>query len=526
MVLWFLSSLFKRVYLFLTWAQPERLPLSLVNVPLDILDQIFETLLALEAASETVTQQPYGHELCNSACLIPVSETCRHIRSVALPWIFREVYNWDRNGADVWPDTLWPFLFTIHIRDFSVRHPSSIPLTSRIFAALPKLHNLTRVTLRLQAAIPFNLLIALAAIPNLSELEILQLRLDGPPPPDDLSFQSLSSLLIGICGFEGVIRVPNIDLGCELRNVVILLRRLSRQLTTLCVSGDLLSAEFCDLPWPKLRHFTAMDHAPRPFIPVPRLVAHMHALHSLAVLFAADLSLDYKQKELLPPFRLGIVNGGLLADSCPLLTSVSLASMPHDDPIFAQLSSSVESLHLLPMRELHSRIKHRDLREVRFYQESAFSALEHIAHLDRLTELSFTVLQHAPTPEFIRTIALQFPRLRSLQLGYFIRLEYDMHLVELSTTAALFEALRSVHGLRHLKISLDIYWSEMDRGPPARAAYIWMQELPNLERISYRWRRSHTAVPDHWYTWDRSVLLRPPPDPLPTDFPDDENERA
>ncbi|KAJ7766310.1 hypothetical protein DFH07DRAFT_809525 [Mycena maculata] len=503
-----------------TISTPERHPLTVTDVPTDILDLVFETLLDLEAA-----QQPYGHELCNSACLIPLSETCRYMRTVALPWIFREVYNWRRDGVDVWPDTLWRFFRTVHMRDRSVRHPSQIRLTPQVYCALPKMQALTKVTLRLHAAIPVELLSTLSLVRGLSVLEIHQVRFDGPPPPDNLSFPSLSSLLIGICGFQGVTRVPNIDHDFERHNVATLLRSLSHCLTRLHISGDLLSPQFCELFWRKLQLFTVTEHTPTPFIPIPQLVAQMPALQSLAVLFTADLSRD--RNDVFPPFRLGIMNGDLLTNLSPHLTSVSLSNMEHNDPIFGQLSSSLESLHLLPMRDLYTMEVPipASLREVRFYDQDAFIVLEHISHLDRLTDLSFTLIRHPPSPDLIRAIALKFPMLRCLQLGYFVRRQDDLYLVELRD-AALFESLRLVQHLRHLKLSLDIYWSSADRGPPAHAAYLLMQELPNLQTVSYRWRHYHTAAPDIWHTWDRSLLLHSPPPQLPKKIPEIELVRA
>ncbi|KAJ7850919.1 hypothetical protein B0H14DRAFT_3866477 [Mycena olivaceomarginata] len=518
MIFQFLSNLLSRRSL-PTVSAPQHHRPTLANGPTDILDQIFESLLDLEA-----TQQPYGHEVCNGASLIPVSETCRYLRAAALPWIFREVYNWRRSGVDVWPDTLRHLFRTVHLRDRSVRHPGQVQLTPEVYGALPRMPALTKVTLRLHAAIPVEVLSALSLVPCLSILEIHQVRFDGPQPPDILRFPSLRILLIGICGFRGVTRVADIDHDSERHNVTIFLRNFCSRLTTLCVSGDLLSAPFCQISWQKLQRFTVTDHTPTPFIPVPQLVAHMPALQSLAVLFTADLSRD--RNDLFPPFRLGRENEKSLITVPPRLASVSLANMQEDDPIFSQLPSSLESLHLLPMWDPYADdLPISDLREARLYPAAIFTVLNHISHLDQLTDLSFTVLQHFPPPEFIRSISQKFPLLRSLQLGYFMRREGDLYLVQLRDSA-FFESLRLFQNLRHLKLSLDIFWSSADRGPPAHAAYLLLQRLPNLERVSYRWRHYHTAAPDVWYTWDRSLLLDSPPPQLQEELPVVESVRA
>ncbi|KAJ7897700.1 hypothetical protein B0H14DRAFT_344773 [Mycena olivaceomarginata] len=64
-------------------------------------------------------------------------------------WIFRQVYNWSRKGSDVWPEALWPFIVTAHIRDRSYQYPGPIPLSADLFSALPMMRALTKVTLRL-----------------------------------------------------------------------------------------------------------------------------------------------------------------------------------------------------------------------------------------------------------------------------------------------------------------------------------------------------------------------------------------
>jgi hypothetical protein len=103
---------------------------------------------------------------------------------------------------------------------------------------------LTRVTLRLDAPIPSNLLISLSLVPNLTSLEIYQARLDGPTLPPGLAFMSLESLQISICGFQGVVRASGINREREIENVVALLKNVNDKLTTLQISGDLLSAGF------------------------------------------------------------------------------------------------------------------------------------------------------------------------------------------------------------------------------------------------------------------------------------------
>ncbi|KAJ6619103.1 hypothetical protein B0H10DRAFT_2217173 [Mycena sp. CBHHK59/15] len=108
-----------------------------------------------------------------------------------MPWIFCEVYNWSRASGDVWPDTLWQFFATVHIRDCSVSHPKDITLLNNMFSVLTMMCTLTKVDLRLAAPIPPALLAALSLVPHLKRLEIHQARLDGPSVPRVLPFTSL-----------------------------------------------------------------------------------------------------------------------------------------------------------------------------------------------------------------------------------------------------------------------------------------------------------------------------------------------
>lgn len=57
----------------------------------------------------------YDYEVCPPPGLIALSSVCRDLRALAMPVIYREIYNWRRAGGDVWPDTLWPFFVCVLI---------------------------------------------------------------------------------------------------------------------------------------------------------------------------------------------------------------------------------------------------------------------------------------------------------------------------------------------------------------------------------------------------------------------------
>ncbi|KAJ7847118.1 hypothetical protein B0H14DRAFT_2770523 [Mycena olivaceomarginata] len=455
----------------------------------------------------------YDEERCMGAVLIPLSETCRHMRGTLKPWIYREVYNWSRTDGDVWPRSLWPLfrcddlcsheflsqqfplLSILHLRDRSVRHPKQILLKDDLFASLPTMTALARVTLRLVSQIPPDLLGGLSLIPNLTVLEIHQARFDGAAPPRVLAFPSLETLLISICGFRGVVRASSIDRTKENENVLALLQNTSDRLDTLQISGDLISG-----------------HTPTPYISVPDLVARMPAIRELSVLYSADLTrID---GELYPPFTLGIPGGENLARHCPLLNRVTLSNMGRVDPIFQQLPASLESLHLLAVRDHYiSGERPRPPREAAFTAIDVPIVLTSISRLDTLAELTLT-LEDFPTADMIRA------------LGRYYYSHGDVY-VEDVRDDTIIEALRELPNLTHLRLALDFLERQYNQEGPQESAARWlMAALPGLRVVEFFWEqelywRWVGLEPSRWQPWDRSVLLRGPTPPPRMSSPED-----
>lgn len=288
-----------------------------------------------------------------------------------------------------------------------------------MFDALLMMRSLIKVTLRLDAAIPADLLHTLSLLPQLGFLEIFQARFDGTAPYSSLPFLTLESLLICIVGFKGVVRHQNIDREKQASNIVALLKNISRGLTALQISGDLLHPEFLSLTWPQLRKFTATEHTPRPYIPVPDLVSQMPALRELSILYSADVSRDRDVGDMYPPFRLGSAAGELLTRSCPFLASVTLSNLEPTDPIFAQLPLALQSLHLRAMVDGYLPLEGfpKNLWEAPLTHATALITLEKISHLEDLTELSLTLDDFA-TAALIQRVASVFSRLQFLELDH------------------------------------------------------------------------------------------------------------
>ncbi|KAK6975080.1 hypothetical protein R3P38DRAFT_3238221 [Favolaschia claudopus] len=182
----------------------ETSQITLIAVPPDILHDIFDVLY--ECGRRNPVTDRYDLEVSKGRLLLPLSMCCRYLRAQTLPWIFREVYNWDMDDS-VWPETLWPFIrcdevlierklmlnsfSIINVRDRSLRNPGPIVLTPTMLDALTNMPAVVKVTVRLTSAIQVGLLHALSQAPQLKILEFFESRLDGTFSPSELSFPHL-----------------------------------------------------------------------------------------------------------------------------------------------------------------------------------------------------------------------------------------------------------------------------------------------------------------------------------------------
>ncbi|KAJ7187037.1 hypothetical protein C8R46DRAFT_1058647, partial [Mycena filopes] len=393
-------------------------PASLINLPTDVLHIIFDVLLDMFTDDQAYfwDEEPY----CGSR-LISLSGSCRYLREQTKPRIFREISNWlsGNSCADLWPQSIWPCIVQVTLRDRSHRHPDPITLSVDLFEALPLIPSLSKVVLRLGTAVPYGLLAALSSAPQLSSLEILHARLDGPLPPlGPPSFPSLRNLVICVWKLTAVVAARDVDAGMECDNVVTMLRCVCDRLTPLTISGDLLSHQFLQIQWPQLRKFGVTEHTPTPYLPVPVLIARMPALRELRILFSADLSRG--------------------------------ASELHD-PIFNQLPTSLEALHIVAAWDLYipEDTSPKETQETPLSPVAARTTIQHISHLANLVELTLT-LDHFPTATIIENVADAFPCLRILTLE-------DSKITEDVRDPALVEPLSRLTQLTHLRISLD-FW--------------------------------------------------------------------
>ncbi|KAJ7472052.1 hypothetical protein FB451DRAFT_313658 [Mycena latifolia] len=169
-------------------------------------------------------------------------------------------------------------------------------------------------------------------------------RLDGPSLRfARLSFASLESLVMCIWKFTVAVGTREVDRQCECNNVVALLQAVSGSLTTLTISGDLLSLHFLSLKWPHLQKFVITEHTPTPYLSVPELTSQMPALR-VQVLFSADLA--RRDTELRPPFALGTLGR--------LWMRLRISALLHSS-IYSMLILSSVSFHKIWMRSISER---------------------------------------------------------------------------------------------------------------------------------------------------------------------------
>ncbi|KAK7014192.1 hypothetical protein R3P38DRAFT_3001502 [Favolaschia claudopus] len=448
------------------------------------------------------------------------------LRRITLPWIFREVYNWATPDGSVWPQSVWPFLRTIHIRDRSMAHPGLITVSPALLDGLTLIPFLSKITVRLESGVPADLLQAISRAPSLTFLEIHQARFDGPFPSPSLPFPALERLSICIAGFEGVVRYGDLDRVKQASNIVALLRGSSAQLVDLSISGDLISPAFLDLKWPQLRTFTITEHTPIPYISVPKLVSQMPGLREVSILYTADLSRDSDAGEMYPPFQLGDDTGILC---CPFLARITLSNMAPTDPIFAQLPVKLQSLHLRAMFDGYHPILGfpKKLGHVPLTDATAQMTLQSLAHLKNLTALSLTVNDYPQSP-LILQVATVFPQLQFLELDNSAAF-YWSHRAYLDVLdPAIADALQLFPHITHLHISMNLQHISVTcidvEAAQKRGARWLFKSLPSLQIIAFS-RAQFWCISGFdrvvWRHYDRSLLLQPEiPPPIEIPIPE------
>ncbi|KAK7059844.1 hypothetical protein R3P38DRAFT_2679546 [Favolaschia claudopus] len=493
----------------------------LLSLPPEILRIICVFMDGLDC-SEAFLENTWGEEDCNVSEIVPLSSTCRALRNIIQPWIFRFVYNWNRE-QEIWPESIWDLIRQVNLRDRQIRNPQPIKLSSALFDALPQLPALTKATLTLDETIPTQLLVALSRAPQLSTLEIHRAKLDSIALSfPKTAFVKLETLIISVWAITIKPTIRTTHGATEVHNVMLLLQCVAPRLQTLKISGDLISSMFLGVAWPRLESFTVTEHIPSPYYPVPRLISHMPLLRELSVLFTADLSQSDSRRH--PPFFLGSVNGKQLDALPPGLSSARFSNLTSEDPIFAQLPTTLTGLHIEAAEDLYRPARHnvRSFLEQPLNSTSVFHVLERISRLTDLVELTLT-LNHFPTSALINAVADAFPDLEFLELGYPRYMRGEVSPDDLRDQGLL-DSLARFPRLRHVRISLDFPRRANDkrqRNSQIRVARWFLTRLPRLQTISFTfhnwlamaWTWYLPLERTSWMTHTRDVLLLDEPEP-------------
>ncbi|KAK7059826.1 hypothetical protein R3P38DRAFT_2838063 [Favolaschia claudopus] len=483
------------------------LPNEILRIICVFMDAIDSTVMLLE--------KRWGEEDCNISLIIPLSMTCRTLRERLRPFIFRSVFNWNRE-EEVWPESTRGLIRQVTLRDQQIRHPQPIKLRSDLFDTLPRLPVLTKAILVIDQAVPSQLLIALSQAPQLNELEIQQARLDDIELCfPETSFPQLETLTISVwtSPTKAAVRVAKIER--ELHNVILLLQSVSQNLKALKISGDLISSTFLAISWLHLESFAVTEHTPSPYYSARRLISHMPCLKELSMLYTPDLTRT--EGQLKPPFTYGASDGKKLATVAPRLSSLRLSNCAPEDIIFSQLPDALTGLHIYANKDVYIPPGNPQARlELPLSSLDVLAVVKRVSHLLDLADLTLT-LNHYPTPALVDVIAVAFPNLEFLELGY---PEYWLGKDEPdeSEDEAMVESLAKFRRLRRLRITIDFenrYPSSMQTSHHMRAARWYFNRLPTLRTISFtfhNWR--HTVrdwfsrpVRTSWETYTREVLL-------------------
>ncbi|CAK5271262.1 unnamed protein product [Mycena citricolor] len=466
----------------------------------------------------------WGEEQNAYRSLFPLSETCKRLRENLKPLLFRTIHNWNVDGKRVWPRAIWPHGVEVNLRDHAVRDLRVLQLTDEVYAALSYMPLLTTVILRYNASVPSDALRCVGALSGLASLEIHQARLDGPMP-SSLDFPSLQRLLVSISGFRGIVRASDIDRATERAHCGKLLRCVSARLCFLHVSGDLLPDDFDDIRWPRLQTLIISEHTPAMYLLVPTFTARMPQLRTLELLYSADMGRT--SDELRPPFVYGDSAGNPLAQTLPLLTSLSLSNLAADDPIFSQLPPSLTALHFHARRDPYCGLTRDfwDRGETALSNAEAIFVIERVPHLQDLAELTI-VLREYPTAELLEVIASRFPRLTFLEashMKYRLGREWQYDEPRIAGDPAQLAALGRLSHLHTLKLSPDLFCNQFHEKLCCRllANWIftgvpWLKELQLTQVYSGVWLPYHNPDPDRWHKYHRERVVRssskmPPP---------------
>ncbi|KAK6995841.1 hypothetical protein R3P38DRAFT_2655977 [Favolaschia claudopus] len=500
---------------------------TLATLPADVLGLIFKLLYdewLVDIHPKFRTQPRFDHERCQGQFLLGISSTCRALRAQTMPWIYREVYNWESARGKAWPESLWPYFRIVHIRDRTAHNPRKLEISQETIDSLSMMFSLVKVTLRLESSIHLDLIRALSLAPSLLHLEIYQARFDGSFTSCALPFCALENLLVSIAGFRSISSQEDVDHSKQFSNVDSLLRAVAPRLTELSISGDLIPSTFPTLDWRNIRRLAITEHPPNPYIAIPGLVANMGNLRQLDVLYTVDISRGTYGKGAFPLFHLGDDSGQLLSSRCRLLSSVTLGNVSATDSIFTQLPAMLSCLRLRAPVDVYDTSKAFPRKAYSPFDDHTLpTALRQMSHLQDLRELCLD-LDFFVTAPLIEQIATVLPDLEVLEFSVprYMFIDDPPRFREQDRDPGILAALNRFSHLLHLRITMnfprdsDFYHSQEVTARWFLSSHKTLQSV-SFAMLDYMYLAGYN--PAWWRKWNHDVFDMTWPTPPPTPPP-------
>ncbi|KAG6896387.1 hypothetical protein C0992_008625 [Termitomyces sp. T32_za158] len=360
--------------------------------------------------------------------IVRMSETCSRLRAIALPLIFRKVFNWKkgRYTGGAWPSTAWPYIRVVSVYD----QPDSsrnLFYNADLLSTLPSLANVDHILLDvfydepdLHDILTSPFLSSINTLRHLDTLSLRQPRFDGPSLMHAIAqMHHLTSLTLALSSHViQRLKLQEYDRYEELNNVAEILRSVAPVLMRLEISGDLVDLQMIEwTEWPRLSGLRFVGHVPYSYFrPIATVVSRMPILQSLTCDFKAEEKPRPSFIYCPPDYHLHFPLSTIL----PNLISFSLSNLQPGDQTVRQLPLSLESLRVVALRDTHY-LTIGDLNMEPRYHYSALSdgdadlwinAASELPHLSKLT----LHLKSIPSPELLHRIAQACPRLQYLEL--------------------------------------------------------------------------------------------------------------
>ncbi|KAI0692470.1 hypothetical protein C8T65DRAFT_816557 [Cerioporus squamosus] len=325
-------------------------PASLLDLNSDVLIHIFEAL------------RP-------SRRLRPLSETCRYVRSLAMPVLFRECRVFMRKPITTafLPETMWPYVFSLLLVDacpgrspkesayrtdnyaYSLRYTDDPMLCGILDASvlrrsLPAMPRLRRISLVLRLrevhGVHGDVAAAILSTPQIRDVTVslfvfcprrqsFPRDVVGQIPPLT-SFQYIQSSF----------REPPMAYPAEVEAIGLVLGELHMSLEVLELPAETAPLEqMSRLDWPRLQRLTLRGEFPNMSpIPLIGVIIRMPCLRVLILSFTYVPSVD--RQCLWPP------GWGVVVDSLPDIEELTVTHPSPEDLLYTRLPTSIRRLSL------------------------------------------------------------------------------------------------------------------------------------------------------------------------------------